>query len=148
MNDFEKQKMSVLKEKTKTVEGTDMIKMILKAVKEKEDKTLQAFREALSETLPEVTNALVERALLDKLFTEKEFKQWCKKYDAQVNDFEFLIGYYTQIDNNYDKTDKTVIVTLEGTTLHRMKHLVKKRFGVYVRTIEEAVKLMRKQERK
>lgn len=143
-NEYIKRKIEGIKQKTKPVDAMPLIKFMMEKGKKLTDKQRDTFINILSKGFNETGRMLVDRALTEEIFTEKEYLQIRKKCKIEDSDFGTILqAYFSKKDEKIN--DDLIVVTTDETNIFKNRKFLEKRFDIKIRTAKECLDLMKKQ---
>lgn len=132
-----------LKAKTKAVDGTPMIEMMLNSRGLPEDQR-KALGEKMLNAFKSSGEICIRRALMENLLTKKDMKdiklepgEWGTVLQAVLNEY----------DGEFDDDEQVKIVTLPSTAIWKQRKAIEERFGKKFKiiTVNQAMKIMERE---
>ena len=140
---IKKQRLEKLKKASKPVDAIPLIKFMLdgkgKFTKEQKDKFIGSLHSGFEES----GKMFLDRAILEKVITEKEAEELKKMFT--LSDFGTVLQeYFSKKDGHIKKDTKVKVLTVENTTIFKHRDMIKKRFGVDIISAKEGVEELKK----
>lgn len=146
MKQFEKDKLKVLKEKTKLRDASDLFKHIFEHRDEMSDEDKNEFLTVLHEAFDDAGNILIERAILEKIITEEEYIKIKNKYNLEPTDFVSIFApIFGKKDKRLKKKETIKVISMKYSSIFKCRKFIKKRFNVEILSAEEALSLVEKE---
>ncbi len=147
MKEFDKKKIEEIKERTRPVDASPLIKAILSGDKMSVDERKE-FLHVILKGFKRTGELLLDRAFIEGLMTEKEYLELKKKYNLVEEDYAVILqAYFNRKDGLCDDDDGFVVVTTPDSNVFKCRDFIKKRFNVDVKSPKECIELI-KEERK
>ena len=152
MNMFEKMRekkkiarLNQLKQETRTVDAKGMLKLMMEDVPKMSKEDREGMRDCMEKAFEENGKKVIERGLLEGLFSEKEWKEWQKKYNFDNSDFgSVLNGVFIRQDKPIKGDDEIIIVSTQDSEIYKARDFLQKRFKVIILDAEEGLKKIQK----
>lgn len=145
LNKFEQEKIKRIKERLEPVNAAPIIELAQHVISVTEN--TQPFAEAIKKSFAETGAVALDAAFTEGVITEEEWKDWQKRFGVGTHDIApALQAYYNMLDGKLP--DGVVVVTMENSPLHKLKHILLEKLDVLIITAEEANELIEEEKRK
>lgn len=149
LKEREKEKIDKGIKAAKPMDAEEILKYIMNELPKKSEKEKDDFRKIIHDSFVKAGNVLIERAIIDKILTEKEYISWKKKYKIDVCSMQAVLqAYYGKKDGHFNKKENLYVTTTNDSTIANdsFRKLVKKKFGVEILTMDETYKKLKEED--
>ena len=146
-NDIKRKRIEEIKERTKPVDALPLIKAMIKSRDKMDDNKRKEILKALTEGFKKSGEMLLNRCFLENIMTEKEWKELSLKYNLIESDMSPILQCYFNKKDKVTK-DEIIVVTMNNTSIFKHRDVLKKRFDVKIVSTEEAIEIMKTEDKK
>lgn len=148
MNFWERRKakrLEELKKLTATTEATETFVRLLNSAETLSKENRKKLGEELEKRFKISAGYALERAFLEKLMTPQEWKNIRETYGLQPIDMTAVLeAVFSRKDKDFP-AENFVVVTESGSKLDLARNFIENRFGVLIRSLEEATELVKEE---
>ena len=139
-----KKRIEELTKDSKPAEAIGLINELIN-MKDMSSQQRMIIQQRLESAFTKTGERFLERAFLEELMNEKEWIKMRDKMGFELSDMAtILLPIFGKMDKHIKENKNCIIATMDGSSIHKNKDFVLKRFNIIVKTTEEIIEEMSK----
>ena len=100
----------------------------------------EEFHQEVKDSFRRAGEVFLARAIIEGVVSRQEMDAWEATWGLNIADFGVVLGaYYAKKDGHIKPKDNAIVLTVKGSVLDRMRHVMLEKFGIKILTLEEGV---------
>ena len=141
-----KRRLEILKKQTASIDASELFKKLFEHRNDSPE-VKKKLIEAMEDGFKTAGKYMLERAFFEKIMTPKEWKDIKDRYGLTAIDMTAVLQAVFERKDKVAKVDNFIVVTESGSKLDLARDFIENRFGILVRSIEEATETLEQEER-